>query len=62
MPSSGARRITVFIASPDLPQRLVHRIPLNEADRATFYGGADRGYTDYPRLAEHGCVAVAAAQ
>jgi N-ethylmaleimide reductase len=25
--------------------------PLNTPDRATFYGGADKGYTDYPALA-----------
>ncbi|OXM68421.1 hypothetical protein CF165_12975 [Amycolatopsis vastitatis] len=24
--------------------------PLNEPDRATFYGGDHRGYTDYPAL------------
>jgi N-ethylmaleimide reductase len=24
--------------------------PLNTPDRATFYGGSERGYTDYPAL------------
>ena len=37
-----------FIANPDLPARLEHGWPLNEADRDTFYGGAEQGYTDYP--------------
>ncbi|MEV1025643.1 alkene reductase [Streptomyces sp. NPDC050264] len=39
-----------FIANPDLPQRLRTDAELNEADRATFYGGDDHGYTDYPSL------------
>jgi N-ethylmaleimide reductase len=38
-----------FIANPDLPRRLAIRAPLNAPDRSTFYGGAERGYTDYPR-------------
>lgn len=37
-----------FIANPDLPLRLKAGFPLNAADRATFYGGNERGYTDYP--------------
>jgi len=39
-----------FLANPDLPQRLRAGAPLNEPDRATFYGGDERGYTDYPVL------------
>jgi N-ethylmaleimide reductase len=39
-----------FLANPDLPERLRRRTPLNPADRATFYGGDERGYTDYPPL------------
>lgn len=39
-----------FIANPDLPERLRHDAPLNEPDRATFYGGGAEGYTDYPTL------------
>jgi N-ethylmaleimide reductase len=39
-----------FIANPDLVQRLREDAPLNAADRATFYGGGERGYTDYPVL------------
>jgi N-ethylmaleimide reductase len=39
-----------FIANPDLPQRLRLGAPLNAPDRATFYGGGEHGYTDYPAL------------
>jgi N-ethylmaleimide reductase len=39
-----------FIANPDLPRRLELSAPLNPYDRTTFYGGDDRGYTDYPFL------------
>jgi N-ethylmaleimide reductase len=39
-----------FLANPDLPRRLATGAPLNAHDRATFYGGDDRGYTDYPAL------------
>ena len=39
-----------FLANPDLPERLEKGAPLNEPDRATFYGGDARGYTDYPSL------------
>jgi N-ethylmaleimide reductase len=40
----------LFIANPDLPERLRTGAPLNAYDRATFYGGDARGYTDYPEL------------
>ena len=36
-----------FIANPDLPDRLENGWPLNEADQTTFYGGGEKGYTDY---------------
>ena len=39
-----------FIANPDLVARLKAGAPLAEPDRSTFYGGDERGYTDYPRL------------
>lgn len=39
-----------FIANPDLTRRLREGAPLNTPDRATFYGGDERGYTDYPTL------------
>jgi len=39
-----------FIGNPDLVIRLYLDAPLNPANRETFYGGADQGYTDYPLL------------
>jgi N-ethylmaleimide reductase len=40
----------LFLANPDLPERLAAGGPFNTPDRATFFGGDHRGYTDYPRL------------
>lgn len=40
-----------FIANPDLTRRLRENAPLNVGDRATYYGGTAKGYTDYPALA-----------
>lgn len=40
----------LFISNPDLPKRFALNAPLNEYDRSTFYGGDERGYTDYPSL------------
>ena len=37
-----------FLANPDLVHRYKNKLPLNEADQATFYGGDETGYTDYP--------------
>ncbi|MGH8657965.1 MAG: alkene reductase [Gammaproteobacteria bacterium] len=42
----------LFLANPDLPERFATGAPLNEPDHATFYGGGERGYTDYPALAQ----------
>jgi N-ethylmaleimide reductase len=42
----------LFIANPDLVERLKRGAPLNAPDKATFYGGGARGYTDYPTLGE----------
>jgi N-ethylmaleimide reductase len=39
-----------FIANPDLATRLKQNGPYNTPDRATFYGGTEAGYTDYPSL------------
>jgi N-ethylmaleimide reductase len=39
-----------FLANPDLPWRLAVGAPLNSPDPATFSGGGERGYVDYPRL------------
>jgi N-ethylmaleimide reductase len=38
----------IFISNPDLPRRLQHGHPLTPYNRATFYGGEEKGYTDYP--------------
>jgi hypothetical protein len=40
---------SLFIANPDLPVRFANGWPLAAPDRATFYGGTERGYTDYPK-------------
>jgi N-ethylmaleimide reductase len=40
----------LFLANPDLPHRLAAGGPFNAPDKATFYGGDHRGYTDYPAL------------
>jgi N-ethylmaleimide reductase len=39
-----------FIANPDLTRRLREGAALNMPDRATFYGGDAKGYTDYQTL------------
>ncbi|CAK4612182.1 hypothetical protein LEN26_015173 [Aphanomyces euteiches] len=41
-----------FIANPDLPERFAKDAPLSRADRATFYVGGAKGYTDYPPLSK----------
>ena len=38
-----------FIANPDLPARFLHGHALAKGDEATYYGGAEKGLTDYPR-------------
>ena len=38
----------IFISNPDLPRRLEHDYPITPYNRATFYGGEEKGYTDYP--------------
>ena len=42
----------LYIANPDLVERLQQGGPFNAPDRATFYGGREKGYTDYPALAQ----------
>ncbi|NBX52839.1 MAG: alkene reductase [Proteobacteria bacterium] len=37
-----------FISNPDLVDRLKNGVELAKYDRTTFYGGAEKGYTDYP--------------
>lgn len=41
---------TLFLANPDLPERFELNAELNQPDRATMYGGQDKGYIDYPFL------------
>jgi N-ethylmaleimide reductase len=40
----------LFLANPDLPARLAAGGPFNTPDPASFYGGDEKGYTDYPAL------------
>lgn len=42
----------LFIANPDLPERLRINAPLNSHDRDTLFGGGAHGFTDYPSLAQ----------
>ncbi|MCE9576143.1 MAG: alkene reductase [Deltaproteobacteria bacterium] len=53
--ASGAAQLVsfgnAFIANPDLVKRLEVSAPLAAADRATMYGGHEKGYIDYPTLA-----------
>ncbi len=50
----------LFLANPDLPARLARQASLNPPDPATFYGGDEVGYTDYPTLeAVPACVECA---
>lgn len=42
----------LFISNPDLVERLKTGAPLNAFDKATFYGGGAKGYTDYPALGQ----------
>lgn len=41
---------SLFLANPDLPKRFELNAELNQADRATMFGGTDKGYIDYPFL------------
>ena len=61
VPESGAAIVAVgladavgfgrlFIANPDLPERIRTGAVLNTFDRTTSYGGGAHGYTDYPML------------
>ena len=40
-----------YIANPDLPERFAAGAPLNQRDHDSFYGGNEKGYTDYPFMA-----------
>lgn len=41
-----------YLANPDLVERFRAGAELNAPDQSTFYGGGERGYTDYPTLAQ----------
>ena len=41
----------LFIANPDLPQRMATDAPFNPARPESFYSASAEGYTDYPALA-----------
>jgi N-ethylmaleimide reductase len=41
---------TLYVSNPDLVERFRRGAPLQPADSKTFYGGTERGYTDYPAL------------
>ncbi|MAS10956.1 alkene reductase [Endozoicomonas sp. G2_2] len=43
-----------YIANPDLVERFRVGAELNKPDEATYYGGDEKGYTDYPFLDEQG--------
>ena len=45
-----------FISNPDLVERVANNWPLAEPDRKTFYGGDERGYSDYPCLCKLACL------
>lgn len=42
----------LFISNPDLVERISRDLPLNPYDRSTFYGGGEKGYTDYQPFSE----------
>ena len=43
-----------FLSNPDLPLRIENSQALTVYNRATFYGGREEGYTDYPEFADSG--------
>lgn len=45
-----------FLANPDLPARILAGGPYNEPHPFGWYGGDERGYTDYPTLANEAAV------
>lgn len=42
----------LYIANPDLVERFKTDAPLNKPQMATFYGGNEKGYIDYPALTD----------
>ena len=43
-----------FLANPDLPRRLIEKLPLNPQREELFYVGGEQGYLDYPVWEEVG--------
>jgi N-ethylmaleimide reductase len=41
-----------YVSNPDLVARFAKGAELAQADRATMYGGGEKGFTDYPSLAD----------
>ena len=41
-----------YISNPDLVERIRNDVALAPYNRATFYGGKEKGYTDYPPMSE----------
>ena len=41
---------SMTLANPDFAHRVHTHAPFNEPDKATFFGGGSRGFTDYPTL------------
>jgi N-ethylmaleimide reductase len=42
----------LFISNPDVTERIARDLQLSPYDRSTFYGGGERGYTDYSTFSE----------
>lgn len=42
----------LYISNPDLAERIRKGLALAPYNRATFYGGTEKGYTDYPFFSE----------
>jgi len=40
----------LYISNPDLVQRFQRNAVLAPSDTSTYYGGTEKGYTDYPAL------------
>ncbi|GGF37484.1 alkene reductase [Aliidongia dinghuensis] len=47
-----------FSSNPDLPYRLKHNLPLTPYVRDAFWGGDERGYTDFPAYQQELAEAV----
>jgi hypothetical protein len=48
--ATSSRSAANLSQTPDLPVRLRIGAPLNVDDPTTYYGGGEKGYTDYPSL------------